>query len=134
MVYLLFLIFAGLAFADTQAGVVRSGNQAIPGAAVTVECGTTHISTVTDETGHFEVGGLTAGTQCRFSVGMFGFDAARQEAAPSTTALSFDLQLQRRATLPGERPQGPGRGGFGGRGGFAGRGAATPAAPGPGRG
>jgi hypothetical protein len=134
----LVLVLAGLAVADTQTGSVKSGGQAIPGAAVTAECGGEKISTVTDETGRFELGGLPA-NPCKFSIAMFGFEPAQAEAKPSETPLGFDLKLQTRATLPAEpgapvastaeRPAfrqrpggGPGRGGFAGagpgRGGF----------------
>ncbi len=120
------------ASAETQAGVVRANGLPIPGAAVLVECGTEKIRTVTGPDGRFEVGGLPA-TACQFQVGMFGFDAVQLEAKASATALSFDLKLQTRATLPVEKSAqpavasraaaatpgtpGPGRGGFGGRGG-----------------
>ena len=64
MVYLFFIFaalgLAGNAFADTQSGVVRSGNQTIPGASVVADCGGGRISTVTDVAGRFELGGLPA--------------------------------------------------------------------------
>ncbi len=66
------LVAAGVAAAETQSGMVRSGGQAIPGATVTAICGTDRITTVTDDAGSFEMGGLPA-TACRFSVGIFGF-------------------------------------------------------------
>jgi trimeric autotransporter adhesin len=126
-----FVIFAGLAAAETQSGVVRSGGQPIPGASVTAICGSDKIATVTDEAGQFDLGGLPS-TPCRFAVAIFGFEAAPRDAAASSTPLTFDLRLQARATVPADtqsRPQpgfrqrpdgGPGRGGFGGagRGGF----------------
>ena len=134
MRYLLPFFIATLAFAETQSGVVHSGTQVIPGATVVADCGSGRISTVTDEAGRFELGGLPA-TDCRFSVAIFGFEPARQQAKPAGTPLAFELQLQRRATLPAnpDAPQeanrrgGPGRGGFnrgdfGGRGGFPGGG------------
>lgn len=120
------------ASAETQAGAVRANGQPIPGAAVLVECGTEKIRTVTGPDGRFEVGGLPA-TPCQFQIGMFGFEPVQLEAKASATALSFDLKLQTRATLPVEKSAqpavasraaaatpgtpGPGRGGFGGRGG-----------------
>ena len=52
------LLFAGVAAADVQTGIVRSGGQPIPGATVTAECGTDKITTVTDDAGRFEIGGL----------------------------------------------------------------------------
>src|SRR5271156_2158833 len=95
------LLYTGLAFADVQSGMVRSGGQPIPGAAVTAVCGTDKITTVTDFDGRFEMGGLPS-TPCRFSVAMFGFEAKQQEAKASSTALTFDLALQPKATLPPE--------------------------------
>src|SRR6202161_3688489 len=95
----LFLIFAGLALGETQSGSVTSGGQPMPGATVVATCGDDKITTVTDDAGRFEVGGLPS-TPCRFSVAMFGFDASPREATASATALTFDLSLQARATLP----------------------------------
>ncbi len=103
------LLAVAVVAAETQSGVVRSTGQAIPGAAVTAICGTDRISTVTDEGGRFEIGGLPK-SSCQFSVGMFGFEPAQKDAAPSATPLEFDLPLQKRATLAKE-PAGPGRGG-----------------------
>ena len=92
-------LFASFAFADVQNGVVVSGGQPIPGAAVTAVCGEDKISTVTDGDGRFEMGGLPS-TPCKFSVAMFGFEVSAKEAKASATALSFDLKLQAKATLP----------------------------------
>jgi len=89
---------ASLALAETQNGTVVSGGKPIPGATVTATCGTDKISTVTDEAGKFEMGGLTA-APCRFSIAMFGFEATPRDVAPSASPLSFDLRLQTRATL-----------------------------------
>ena len=142
----LFLLFATLAFGQTQSGTVTSGGQAIPGATVTATCGSQKITTVTDDAGRFEMGGLPA-TPCSFSVAMFGFEATPREVTASAAPLSFDLRLQAHATLPsdqnapqseqaggrgfrrrppgtsdsannppGTAPSGPGRGGFGGPG------------------
>jgi hypothetical protein len=122
------LFIVGLAFGDTQTGSVTSGGQPIPGATVVATCsaGNENITTVTDDAGRFEIGGLPA-TPCRFSVAMFGFEAAQREATTSSSPLTFELRLQTVATLPGagrqgfrRRPDfpvsgntGPGRGGFG---------------------
>ncbi|MEP6713994.1 MAG: carboxypeptidase-like regulatory domain-containing protein, partial [Terriglobia bacterium] len=94
-----FFISAAIACGAVQSGVVRSGGQTIPGAAVTAECGSDKISTVTDSTGRFEMGGLPS-TPCKFAVAMFGFEASQREIAASDSALNFDLQLQKRASLP----------------------------------
>src|SRR5258708_7796049 len=99
----LFFLLTVLASADVQNGVVRSGGQAIPGAAVTAECGTDKISTVTDFDGRFALGGLPSAS-CKFTAAMFGFDVANQEAKASSADLTFDLKLQARATLPSSEP------------------------------
>jgi hypothetical protein len=130
----LFFVLAGLAVAETQTGSVHSGGQAIPGATVNADCGGQKISTVTDEAGNFEIGGLPA-TACKFSVAMFGFEPIEREAAATASPVTFDLKLQTRATLPANETatpaepsqqarngNGSGRGGFArggqGRGGF----------------
>ncbi len=108
------LLTALLAFGETQSGTVVSGGNPIPGATVTATCGSDKITTVTDDAGRFEMGGLPT-SPCSFSVAMFGFDATPREATASSSPLKFDLQLQAHATLPGENAA-PGRGR--GRGGF----------------
>src|SRR5580704_13607523 len=115
----LLFIFAGLALGETQSGSVTSGGQAIPGATIVALCGTDKITTVTDDAGRFEIGGLPS-TPCQFSVAMFGFEAAPKEATASSTTLNFDLRLQTRATLPAEpnSPNSPATEQAGGRGGF----------------
>jgi hypothetical protein len=99
--FLVLFIFPALGFSATQTGSVRSGSQNIPGATVFADCGTNRISTVTDDAGRFEIGGLPS-TSCRFSVAMFGFEPVQREIAPSDTPLVLDLQLQKRATLAAE--------------------------------
>src|SRR5215472_3480782 len=93
------LFSAALAAAEVQSGVVRSGGQPIPGAAVIAQCGTDRIETVTDGDGHFEMGGLPS-TQCKFTIAMFGFEPGAQEVKASSSLLTFDLKLQARATVP----------------------------------
>src|SRR6202167_3843909 len=95
------LIFAALALGETQSGSVFAGGQPIPGATVVAICGDDKITTVTDDAGRFEMGGLPS-TPCRFSVAMFGFDAPAREATVSTTPLTCDLKLQPRAGLPAD--------------------------------
>jgi hypothetical protein len=95
----LVFVVAGLAVAETQSGKVRSGPQVIPGATVTANCGGQIITTVTDDAGNFEIGGLP-NTPCTFSVGMFGFEPVSKDAAASSTPLTLDLKLQTHATLP----------------------------------
>ena len=79
----LVLIFAGLALGETQSGSVTSGGQSIPGATVVAICGTDKITTVTDDAGRFEIGGLPS-TPCQFSVAMFGFEATPRETTASS--------------------------------------------------
>ncbi len=93
------LMFAGIAAADVQTGVVRSGGQAIPGASVTAECGTDKITTVTDDAGRFEMGGLPS-TACKYTVLIFGFEPLQKEAAASSTPLALDITMQGRASIP----------------------------------
>ncbi len=97
---LMLLIFAGIAAADVQTGVVRSGGQPIPGATVSAECGTdSKITTTTDDNGRFEMGGLPS-TSCKYTVLMFGFEPVQKDAAASSTPLAFDISMQSHATMP----------------------------------
>ncbi len=91
--------FAGIAAADVQTGVVRSAGQTIPGATVTAECGTDKITTVTDDAGRFEMGGLPS-TSCKYTVLIFGFEPLQKDAVASSTPLGFDLTMQGRASIP----------------------------------
>ena len=96
---LMLLIFAGVAAADVQTGMVRSGGQPIPGATVSAECGTdSKITTTTDDGGRFEIGGLPS-TSCKYTVLMFGFEPLQKDAAASSTPLAFDISMQTHATL-----------------------------------
>src|SRR5215475_12474298 len=90
---------AGIAAADVQTGVVRSAGQTITGATVTAECGTDKITTVTDDAGRFEMGGLPS-TSCKYTVLIFGFEPVQKDAAASATPLSFELSMQARASIP----------------------------------
>jgi len=94
----LLLVISGIAFAETQSGSVRSGGQPIPGAAVTAICGTDKITTVTDDAGQFELGGLPS-TPCKYTISMFGFEPAQRDLTASATSATFDLSLQTHATL-----------------------------------
>jgi hypothetical protein len=88
-----------IAAADVQTGVVRSGGRPVPGAAVTAECSAEKIATVTDGEGRFEMGGLP-GTPCKFSAAMFGFEVLQRYVKASSAPVTFDLLLQKRASLP----------------------------------
>ena len=103
---ILFFVFSGLAVADVQNGIVKSGGQPIPGADVTAVCGTDKITTVTDGDGRFEMGGLPS-TPCQFSVAIFGFEPITKEVKASATVLTFDLALQAHATLPSSQTPAP---------------------------
>src|ERR1700722_4253129 len=99
--FVLASLLAATAFAETQSGIVRSGGQSIPGAAVTAICGTDKITTVTDDAGRFELGGLPS-TPCKYTISMFGFEPAQRDLTASATSASFDLSLQTHATLAAE--------------------------------
>jgi len=101
--FLALLMFAGVAAADVQNGLVRSGGQPIPGATVTVECGpgTDKIPSVTDDAGRFEIGGLPS-TSCKYTILIFGFEPLQKDAVASTTPLTFDLTMQTRGSIPVE--------------------------------
>src|SRR6185437_6773231 len=96
------LMFAGIASADVQNGVVRYQGQNIPGATVTAECGkdTDKITTVTDDGGRFEIGGLPS-TSCKYTVLLFGFQPLQKDSTASATPLTFDLNMQQgSASIP----------------------------------
>src|ERR1700733_7144155 len=97
----LLLVISGIAFAETQSGTVRSGGQPIPGAAVTAICGTDKITTVSDDAGQFELGGLPS-TSCKYTISMFGFEPSQRDLTASGTSATFDLTLQTHATLAAE--------------------------------
>jgi len=98
LLFVLAALLAAAASAETQSGIVRSGGQPIPGAAVTAICGTDKITTVTDDAGQFELGGLPS-TPCKYTIAMFGFEPAQRDLTASANAATFDLTLQTHATL-----------------------------------
>jgi hypothetical protein len=93
------LLIVAPAVADVQTGIVRSGGRPIPGAAVTADCGSDKISTVTGNDGRFEMGGLPS-TPCKFTAAMFGFELTQQDLKASSSPVTFDLKLQTRASIP----------------------------------
>src|SRR5579871_2216220 len=89
--YLTLLSAAGL---HAQSGLVKSGNQPIPGATVTATIGAQKLVTTTDQAGHFAFSGAPAG-DCSIEVRMFGFEAATKKASCADSAkIDFSLQLQ----------------------------------------
>ncbi len=115
---------AGGAFA--QSGFVKSGDQPIPGATVTVTQGDQTFSTVSDTDGHYAFPPLAAGTWTA-SVEMFGFATLKKDVDYATAPgpVNFDLELkpsrvlQRLQEFAARRNAGAGNGnGAGGAGGF----------------
>lgn len=74
---------------------MRSGGQPIPGATVTAKQGSTTVSTVTDEDGHYGFPLLGPGAW-DVSVDMWGFDAATKQVdfADAHGPVNFDLKLK----------------------------------------
>ncbi|MDQ2901180.1 MAG: carboxypeptidase-like regulatory domain-containing protein, partial [Acidobacteriota bacterium] len=91
--WLFAIVFAGGAqAASPESGVVRSSGQPIPGATVTATQGVQKFSTITDESGRFQLDPLPAGNW-KLEVSMFGFTAATREVASGTDGASFDANL-----------------------------------------
>jgi trimeric autotransporter adhesin len=78
-----------------QSGFVKSGDQAIPGATITITQGEKTLSTVTDDDGHYAFPPLAAGTWTA-TVEMFGFDTQKKDVdyATANQPVNFDLQLK----------------------------------------
>ncbi len=89
------LFLCGGASALAQSGVVRSANQPIPGATVTVTQGNRTLSTVTDAEGHYVFPSLRSGTWA-VTVEMFGFSTLKKDVdyASANGPVDFDLQLK----------------------------------------
>ena len=127
LVGFVFILLAGMiaaAAADVQTGVVLWNGKPLPGAALSIKCGSDAIETSTDESGHFEVGGIPS-APCKYAVSLFGFATEEKEAAVSSDSLVFDLKLQKHsgtsaATEATAAPNGPPLPGGPGRGGFPG--------------
>lgn len=90
----LFLLAAGCQGLFAQSGFVKSGDQPIPGATVTVTQGTQTFSTVTDRDGHYVFPELGMGTWS-VQVEMFGFDTLKKDVdyVGAKGPVNFDLQL-----------------------------------------
>ncbi len=88
------VLLASVAGLFGQSGVVKSGNQPIPGATVTASVGGQKLVTITDQAGHYSFSGAPAG-DCSLEVQMFGFDNATKKAACAEgTKIDFTMQLQ----------------------------------------
>ena len=89
------LLIAGTLSGSQHYGYVRSGNKAIPGAAVTASLDQWKLATTTDETGMY-IFDLPGWGKWVFQAEMFGFSAAREERTLTggSSVLDFDLQLQ----------------------------------------
>jgi len=61
-----------------QSGFVKSANQPIPGATVTVTAGAQKLTTTTDQNGHYALSGALTG-ECSIEVRMFGFEPATKK-------------------------------------------------------
>jgi hypothetical protein len=71
--YFFLLLAGGCSLLMAQSGVVRSGDQLIPGATVTVTNNGKAYSTVTDANGRYEFPSLAPGAST-VEIRMFGFD------------------------------------------------------------
>ena len=88
------LIFAACGGLYAQSGFVKSANQPIPGATVTVTIGGQKLVTTTDQSGHYAFSAAPSG-ECSIDVQMFGFDAANKKSNCADTAkIDFALQMQ----------------------------------------
>ena len=83
MRFLPFLLLCCTAYGAQHGGVVKAGEQTIPGASVTAVQGTRQLITSTDETGRYSLD-LGPG-EWMVSVQMFGFERAEQTVQPDTT-------------------------------------------------
>jgi trimeric autotransporter adhesin len=79
---------------QAQSGLVKSGNQPIPGATVTATVGTQKITTTTDQNGRYVLPGAPGG-ECTIEVQMFGFQPATKKLnCAASEKADFSLQLQ----------------------------------------
>ncbi len=92
---LLLLVFVACGEIFAQSGFVKSGDQPIPGATITVSQGSQTFSTVTDADGHYVFPPLGAGTWT-VSIEMFGFEPLKKDIdyASATAPVNFSLQLK----------------------------------------
>src|SRR5258708_37978542 len=76
-----------------QSGVVRSGDQAIPGASVGASRGDKKATTVTDQNGRYAFTSLGEGAWT-IQVTMFGFEPAKREVNSTAGKADFELKLR----------------------------------------
>src|SRR5260370_38154826 len=91
--WLLFMLLLPPAFAAQQSGMVRSSDQAIPGATVTATQGDKKIVTTSDESGQYVFKDLPAGAWT-LQVDMFGFTSGRREVTVDDKPGTVDWTLE----------------------------------------
>ncbi len=77
---------------QAQSGVVKSGNQPIPGATVMATQGSTKAEAVTDQSGRYTLPPLAAG-EWTVEVTMFGFAPARKQVTDPEASRQLDFNL-----------------------------------------
>ncbi len=77
---------------QAQSGVVKSGNQPIPGATVTATQGATKTAVVTDQGGRYTLPPLAAG-EWTVEVTMFGFAPAKKQVTDPEPSRQLDFNL-----------------------------------------
>ncbi len=90
--------------------MVKSENQTIPGATVKATQGDKILSTLTDDSGAYQIDGMTPGAWI-MTVEMFGFTTARKEVTIGATPSKIDFALTLRDRSQFGRGPGGGRGG-----------------------
>ncbi len=96
--------------------MVKAENQAIPGATVKATQGDKALSTLTDDSGAYQIDGMTPGAWI-MTVEMFGFTTARKEVTIGATPSKIDFALTLRDRSQFGRGPGGGRGGQSAEGG-----------------
>jgi len=77
---------------QAQSGVVKSGNQPIPGAIVTATQGATKTDVVTDQSGRYTLPPLAAG-EWSIEVTMFGFAPVKKQVTDPEPSRQLDFNL-----------------------------------------
>ena len=90
---LLIALFLTSAALEAQSGIVKSGNQPIPGATVTATIGARKLVTITGADGRYAFRAARSGA-CTIEVRMFGFEpATRKTDCAGNATIDFALQL-----------------------------------------